>query len=144
MKFTPCLAALALIGAASGALAQSDAQPLQLRAVMLQMQADTEAAATGIEHKDWPGVARHAEQLARHAEPPLLEKVRILGWLFTDALAFRHYDTQVKAAASDLQAAAQQQDAAAAASAYARMQQSCDGCHTRFRTPFLERFYGAR
>lgn len=136
------LTALALATLAAGAGAQSAADPLALRGVMQQMQADADAAARGIQKQDWPTVAAHAGRLARHAEPPVTEKVRILSWLLTDAMTFRNYDVQVKAAATDLQAAAQRQDAAAAARAYARMQQSCDGCHNSFRPKFLKHFYG--
>lgn len=142
MKTMALLGALALTAAATGAAAQSAADPLKLRGVMLQMQADSDAAASGIRKKDWPAVASHAEKLARHAEPPITEKVRILGWLLTDAPTFRNYDVQVKAAATELADAARKQDASAAASSYGKMRQSCDGCHNSFRTKFLAHFYG--
>lgn len=144
MKLFPTLSALALLALAGGAIAASPAQPLQLRSIMDQMQADTDALVGGMAQQNWSAVAQPAERLQHHAEPPITEKIRILGWLFTDAPTFRNYDLQVKAAAGEIAAAAQQQDAAAARSAYQRMQQSCDGCHHSFRAPFLERFYGAR
>ncbi|QXL83966.1 cytochrome c [Comamonas sp. NLF-1-9] len=148
MKLLRWLAVLALLGALALALVlglapkPTDTEPLQLRGAMQQMQADTEAVAAGIERQDWPAVARHAERLAHHAEPPPSEKLRILSWLFTDAPRFRNHDLQVKAAARQLQAAAQERDSAAAASSYARMQQGCDGCHNGFRMKFLAHFYG--
>lgn len=124
------------------ALAQSAAEPLALRGVMQQMDHDTRAAASAIARQDWTAVATLADRLAHHAEPPLTEKVRILGWLLTDASTFRNYDLQVKAAAGAMQAAAQRGDAAAAQGEFARMQQSCDGCHNSFRPKFLKHFYG--
>ncbi|QEA13011.1 cytochrome c [Comamonas flocculans] len=148
MKLLRWCAVLALLGALALAAAlglaprPTDAEPLHLRGAMQQMQTDTEAVAAGIQRQDWPAVARHAGRLAHHAEPPPAEKLRILGWLFTDAPAFRNHDLQVKAAAGRLQAAAQEHDGAAAASSYDKMQQSCDGCHIGFRAKFLAHFYG--
>lgn len=141
MHTSKFLLALALAG---GITAAGAAEPLHLRGIMDQMQADTDALATGMAKKDWSAVTQHAERLEHHAEPPITEKVRILGWLFTDALTFRGYDKQVKAAASSIEDAAKQQDAAAASSAYQRLQQSCDGCHNSFRTKFLAHFYGTQ
>ena len=142
MNLNKILIALSLATLAGVALAQSADEPLVLRSVMAQMQVDTQAAGDAIARQDWASAASHADRLAHHAEPPTLEKVRILGWLLTDAMTFRNYDLQVKAAAAELAAAAQHKDAAAATRDLARMQQSCDGCHNSFRAKFLAHFYG--
>ena len=142
MHWMKPLAALALALATGAGWAQSATDPLVLRGVMAQMQADTQAAGDAIARQDWASAASHAERLAHHAEPPALEKVRILAWLLTDAMTFRNYDLQVKSAAAQLQTAARQQDGVAAARDLARMQQSCDGCHNSFRARFLAHFYG--
>ncbi|MEB2347692.1 MAG: cytochrome c [Comamonadaceae bacterium] len=136
----PAIAALALI--ATGACAQSTAEPMALRGVMQQMDHDAQAASAAIERKDWMAVATLASLLARHSEPPMSERMRILGWLLTDATTFRNYDKQVKAAATQLQTAALKADAAESRAAYQRMQQSCDGCHNSFRAKYLDHFYG--
>ncbi|WP_024538236.1 cytochrome c [Comamonas badia] len=142
MHWMKPLAALALALATGAGWAQSAAEPLVLRSVMAQMQADTQAAGDAIARQDWASAASHADKLAHHAEPPALEKVRILTWLLTDAMTFRNYDLQVKSAAAQLRTAAQQQDGVAAARDLARMQQSCDGCHNSYRAKFLAHFYG--
>ena len=141
MKLKKILISLSLATLTGGALAQSASEPLVLRSVMVQMQADTQAAADAIARQDWASVASHADRLAHHAEPPALEKVRILSWLLTDAMTFRNYDLQVKAAAAELATAAQHKDTTAASRVLARMQQSCDGCHNSFRAQFLAHFY---
>lgn len=141
MKLKKILISLSLATLTGGALAQSAGEPLVLRSVMVQMQADTQAAADAIARQDWASVASHADRLAHHAEPPALEKVRILSWLLTDAMTFRNYDLQVKAAAAELATAAQHKDTTAASRDLARMQQSCDGCHNSFRAQFLAHFY---
>ncbi|ODS90964.1 MAG: hypothetical protein ABS45_15195 [Comamonas sp. SCN 65-56] len=141
MKLKKILISLSLATLTGGALAQSASEPLVLRSVMVQMQADTQAAADAIARQDWASVASHADRLAHHAEPPALEKVRILSWLLTDAMTFRNYDLQVKAAAAELATAAQHKDTTAASRDLARMQQSCDGCHNSFRAQFLAHFY---
>lgn len=128
-------------GGAWAASAAQPAEPMALRGVMQQMERDKLAAGAALGQQDWAELATRAGRLAHHAEPPLTEKVRILGWLLTDAPAFRNHDVQVKAAATDLQAAAQKKDAAAATSALQRMQQGCDGCHNSFRDKYLKRFY---
>lgn len=142
MHWMKPLAALALALATGAGWAQSAAEPLVLRSVMAQMQADTQAAGDAIARQDWASAASHADKLAHHPEPPALEKVRILTWLLTDAMTFRNYDLQVKSAAAQLRTAAQQQDGVAAARDLARMQQSCDGCHNSYRAKFLAHFYG--
>ena len=141
MKLKKILISLSLATLTGGALAQSAGEPLVLRSVMVQMQADTQAAADAIARQDWASVASHADRLAHHAEPPALEKVRILSWLLTDAMTFRNYDLQVKAAAAELATAAQHKDTTAASRDLARMQQSCDGSHNSFRAQFLAHFY---
>ena len=141
MKLKKILISLSLATLTGGALAQSASEPLVPRSVMVQMQADTQAAADAIARQDWASVASHADRLAHHAEPPALEKVRILSWLLTDAMTFRNYDLQVKAAAAELATAAQHKDTTAASRDLARMQQSCDGCHNSFRAQFLAHFY---
>ena len=102
MNLNKILITLSLATLAGVALAQSADEPLVLRSVMAQMQVDTQAAGDAIARQDWASAASHADRLAHHAEPPTLEKVRILGWLLTDAMTFRNYDLQVKAAAAEL------------------------------------------
>ena len=142
MHWMKPLAALALALATGPGGAKGGAEPLVLRSVMAQMQADTQAGGDAIARQDWASAASHADKLAHHPEPPALEKVRILTWLLTDAMTFRNYDLQVKSAAAQLRTAAQQQDGVAAARDLARMQQSCDGCHNSYRAKFLAHFYG--
>lgn len=140
--------AVALVGVLAlgpvGAMAQGADQPkpMALRGIMLQLQNDMDAVNGAISQKDWKTVAELAPKIANHAEPPLLEKVRILAWLNIDAPKFRGYDVKAKEEAAAMGEAAKKGDGQAVVADYARIQQSCLECHTQFRQKFIAHFYG--
>ena len=119
-------------------------QPMALRGVMEQLGRDMQAAAGAISKEDWALFTDLAPRIARHPEPPAPEKVRILSWLGADAGKFRGWDVQAQEAGIAMGEAASRGDGQAVIAAFARVQQSCLGCHQRFRQPFLEHFYGPR
>lgn len=138
--------ALALVGALAlgPVMAQGADQPkpMALRGIMLQLETDMNAVNGAISQKDWKTVAELAPKIANHAEPPLLEKVRILAWLNIDAPKFRGYDVKAKDEAAAMGEAARKGDGQAVVADYARIQQSCLGCHNQFRQKFIAHFYG--
>ena len=137
---------VALATAATGLGAQSAeaAKPMALRSVMERLGRDMQAVTGAISKEEWTLVAELAPKIAKHAEPPLGEKMRILGWLGTDAGKFRGFDGQVQDAASAMGDAAKRGDGQAVIAAFSKTQQSCLACHQSFRQSFVEQFYGSR
>lgn len=107
---------------------------------MKQLGRDMQAVMAAISNEDWSAVAATAPRIARHDEPPLAEKMRILAWLGTDAGRFRGFDAQVHDAALGMAEAAARGDGRAVIAAFAGVQQGCLGCHQAFRRPFVEHF----
>lgn len=116
-------------------------KPMALQGVMQQLDHDMQAITGAIATEDWASVARIAPTIARHPEPPLAEKVRILAWLGSDAGKFRGFDGQVHAAAISMGEAAEQGDGEAVIAAFAKVQQGCLGCHRSFRKRFVQHFH---
>ena len=137
---------VALATAATGLGAQSAeaAKPMALRSVMEKLGRDMQTVTGAISKEEWTLVAELAPKIAKHAEPPLGEKMRILGWLGTDAGKFRSFDGQVQDAASAMGDAAKRGDGQAVIAAFSKTQQSCLACHQSFRQSFVEQFYGSR
>lgn len=126
------------------AQAAEPAAPMALRSVMNQLGRDMQAVTGAISTEDWALVARLAPDIARHPEPPLSEKMRILAWLGTEAGRFRGFDGEVHDAAVAMGEAATRGDGQAVIAAFAKVQQGCLACHQSFRKPFTEHFYGTR
>lgn len=124
-----------------GARAAEASRPVGLQGVMQQLGRDVQAVAGAISIEDWSTVARLAPMIARHPEPPLGEKVRILAWLGSDAGRFRKFDGQVHDAAMAMGAAAERQDGDGVIAAFANTQRSCLACHQNFRERFVEHFH---
>lgn len=127
-----------------GAQAVEPEKPTALRKIMEQLGRDMQAVTGAISMEDWARVAELAPKIARHAEPPLSEKMRILTWLGTDAGKFRSFDGQTHETASAMGEAAERGDGQAVITAFAKVQQSCLDCHQDFRKPFLEHFHEQR
>lgn len=126
------------------AQAATPAKPMALQGVMEKLGRDMQSVTGAISNEDWALVAQLAPQIASHAEPPLSEKMRILTWLGTDAGKFKGFDGQTHDAASAMGEAAVRGDGQEVIAVFAKVQQSCLGCHQRFRKPFLEHFYEGR
>lgn len=137
---------VALAAAATGLGAQSAEypKPTVLRTIMEKLGRDMQAVTGAISQEEWALVAELAPRIAKHAEPPLSEKLRILGWLGSDAGRFRSLDGQVNDAAIAMGEAAKRSDGQAVIAAFSKTQQSCLACHQSFRLSFVEQFYGGR
>src|SRR3546814_12941302 len=77
-----------------------------LRTVMKELGRNMEAVTGAISREDWALVEELAPGLAHHAQPPAMEKMRILKWPGADAGKIRTLDARVERAANDLAAAA--------------------------------------
>lgn len=124
--------------------AAEPAKPMVLQNVMVKLGRDMQAVTGAISREDWAAVAELAPGIARHAEPPMSEKLRILAWLGTDAGRFRGFDEQVHEAAEAMGEAATRADGQAVIAHFGRVQQSCLACHQGFRKSFQEHFHEKR
>ena len=122
--------------------AEEASKPMALHGVMEQLGQDMQAVTAAISKEDWAGVAELAPKIANHEQPPMMEKMRILTWLGTDAGRFRGFDGQVHDAASSMGEAAARADGQAVIAAFAQVQQACLGCHRNYRAAFVEHFHG--
>lgn len=134
-------AALLAAGLLTPAIAADPPAPMALTKIMQDLGTDMQGITQGMLLEDWPTVAKLATQVSAHPEPPLLEKVRILTFIGTDAGRFRGYDQQAHDAALLLAQAAQRRDGTAAIAEFAKVQTACLGCHQNFRRPFQARFH---
>ena len=126
------------------AQAAEPAKPMALQAVMEKIGRDMQTVTGAISKEDWALVAQLAPTIARHAAPPLSEKMRIVAWLGTDAGRFKGFDDQTHEAANAMGDAATRGDGQAVIAAFAKVQQSCLACHQSFREPFVKHFYEKR
>ncbi|MEY0004120.1 MULTISPECIES: cytochrome c [Gammaproteobacteria] len=115
-----------------------------LRESMQDMGKNMQGITDGISSEDWKMVAKLAPLIADHPQPPMAEKLRILSFLGSDAGKFKRHDETTYQAAQALEQAAASSDGKAVIQSFARVQESCLGCHQAFRKPFVEHFYGAR
>jgi cytochrome c556 len=134
----PILICVSLLGAHA---AHADA-PLALRAVMKDLGHHMQVVTDGISREDWELVEKHARLIADHPQPPFTEKARILGFAGSNLGRFRAYDTETHDRAVAVGKAARAGDAHGAIVAFQKLQTSCDDCHSAFRKPFVEYFYG--
>lgn len=77
----PLSVLLATFATALGAQSVEAAKPMALRTIMERLGRDMQAVTGAISKEEWPLVAELAPRIAKHAEPPMSEKMRILAWL---------------------------------------------------------------
>ncbi|WP_367186437.1 cytochrome c [Rhodoferax sp.] len=135
---------LATFATGPGAQSVEAGKPMTLRTVMERLGRDMQAVTGAISKEEWALVAELAPKIAKHAEPPMSEKMRILAWLGVNAGKFRSFDGQVHDAATAMGEAAKRGNGQAVIAAFSKTQQSCLACHQSFRHSFVEQFYGGR
>ena len=135
---------LAMLGAATVPVISLAAEPLALRKIMSDLGQEMQAVTDGLAREEYANVEQAAQAIAEHPQPPLSEKVRIIGFVGTRMAQFKAYDQQTHDHASAIIEAARQQNAPAAIDAFRALQLSCHGCHQDFRRSFVEHFYGAK
>lgn len=122
----------------------TDVKPLVLRSIMQELGKNMQIITDGISRTEWDLVAKIALQVADHPQPPIVEKMRILSFVGTDAGKFKGYDNKIHQAAEEVSRAAVQQDGPAVISSFAKLRNSCLACHQIFREPIKEHFYVKR
>ncbi|MGE0209565.1 MAG: cytochrome c [Lysobacteraceae bacterium] len=141
LRALAALAAIALGAVAPPPAAAEAGKPSALQGIMRQLGEDMQQVTHAISMEDWQRVARLAPGIARHAQPPAGEKLRILGWLGSDAAQFRGFDGAVHETATALGEAAVREDGEAVIASFAELQRNCLACHQRFRATFIARFH---
>lgn len=139
--------AICLFFRANIAPVQADAtagnKTLQFRSIMQGLDRNMQDITAAISRADWARVAQLSSKIAKHPEPPLAEKKRILAYLGSNASEFHRIDAQTHEAAHDMEQVAEFGDGKAVIQAFARVQENCLACHQNFRKPFVEHFYGS-
>lgn len=120
--------------------AQAD-EPLQLKIIMKDLGKNMQIVTDGISREDWALVESTSHLIAEHPEPPLAEKVHIMGFMGTNMRKFKEFDGQTHDAANEMAKTAQEKNGQKVISAYQRLQSSCLDCHQAFRPAFVEHFY---
>lgn len=120
------------------------ADSLTLREVMAGLGRHMEAITAGITSENWPSVSAEAARIAGHSQPPISEKMRIMGFVGTRMSQFRTYDSDVRRQAEAVRASANAEDGPGVIQAFAKLQDSCLTCHQAFRKAYIQHFRGAR
>jgi cytochrome c556 len=135
------LASSCLLFAASGAYA---AEPLALQKIMKDLGKNMQAITDGISRGDWELVEKTAPLIADHPKPPFGEKLRILGFVGTNMNKYKEYDGETHDQAQAVGKAAKARDGQGVILAFQKLQTGCYNCHSEFRKPFVEHFYGKK
>jgi cytochrome c556 len=118
------------------------AEPLEFQKVMKELGKNMQIVTDGISREDWELVAKTAPMIAKHPEPPLAEKQKIIGLLGAEMQKFKSHDMQTHEAAHELEHAAHEKNGQEVISAFHKVQSSCLSCHQAYRSKFVEHFYG--
>ncbi len=135
------VASACLVFAASAVQA---AEPLALQEIMKDLGMNMQVITDGISREDWDLVRKTAALVSDHPRPPLTERMRIVSFVGTDMGKFKAFDGETHDQALAVGQAAQAKDGQGTILAYQKLQTSCYNCHSTFRKPFVEHFYGAR
>ncbi len=133
------LASSCLLFAATGAQA---AEPLALQKVMKDLGKNMQTITDGISREDWELVEKTAPLIADHPQPPMSEKMRIMGFMGANMSKFKTYDGETHDQAQAVGKAAKAKDGQGVISVFQKLQTSCYRCHSEFRKPFVAYFYG--
>lgn len=119
-------------------------EPLALQKIMLSMGLEMHNIGDAIATKNWKAIEKSATWIADHPKPPMVERMKIMSFLGTEALQFKTNDKKTHNAASDVADAAKQQNNASVNNAFATLQQTCLACHQTYRAKLQDHFYGQR
>jgi cytochrome c556 len=117
------------------------AADMELKGIMKDLDAKTLAIVDGINKGDFEAVGNTAKKISDHEEPSFSEKIKILGFLLTDAKDFKSFGDVVHDEAERLAEAAKNRDYDGAIVHFAAMLKGCSGCHAGYREKFVKYFY---
>lgn len=120
----------------------SAAEPLVLQGIMKGMGRNMQVIVDGLSREDYATVEKAARAIADHPQPPIGEKMRILGFVGGNTPRFKAFDGETHANAMAVVSATKSGKGEDAIAAFHRLQSSCLACHQAFRKPFVAHFYG--
>ena len=85
-------ALLATVGPASWADDSVKSSPFVLQKVMKDLGKNLQTITDGIPREDWELVEKTTSLVADHPQPPMTEKMRIMGFMGTNMGKFKTYD----------------------------------------------------
>lgn len=135
---------LAIASASSWADDNAEVSPMALRKIMQDLGRHMQTITDGISRGDWALVETMASLVADHPQPPLGEKMRLLGFVGTSMDKFKSYDEATHAQALAVGQAAKVKDGQGVILAFQQLQTSCYNCHSEFRKPFVKHFYNQK
>lgn len=118
------------------------AEPLALQGIMKDMGRNMQVVVDGLSREDYAMVEKAALAIAVHPQPPFGEKMRVMGFVGSNAPRFKAFDGETHGNAMALAKASKSGNGEAAIAAFQKIQLSCLACHQAFRKPFVEHFYG--
>lgn len=113
-----------------------------LRVIMGELAANTEAITRAIGNGDLEEIERNARMIAEHDKPPIEERKRILGFLKEEAAGFKGADEFVHDSAQELAESASAGDFDGVLENFRNVLEGCVRCHTGYRERIIERFRG--
>ena len=137
-------ALLATVGPASWADDSVKSSPFVLQKVMKDLGKNLQTITDGIPREDWELVEKTTSLVADHPQPPMTEKMRIMGFMGTNMGKFKTYDGETHEHAQAVGKAAKAKDGPGVILAFQKLQTSCYNCHSEFRKPFVAHFYGKK
>jgi hypothetical protein len=120
------------------------AEPLILQKVMKDLGRNMQTLTDGISREDWELVEKTAPLIADHPQPPMTEKMRIMSFMGANMGKFKSYDGETHDQAQAIGKSAKAKDGQGVILAFQKLQTSCYNCHSEFRKPFVEHFYGKK
>ncbi len=123
-------------------VASPAAEPLVLQGIMKDMGRNMQAIVDGLSREDYAKAERAALAIADHPQPPVGEKMRVMGFVGGNAPRFKAFDGETHENAKALAKASKNGNGEGAIDAFHKLQTSCLACHQAFRKPFQEHFYG--
>lgn len=135
-------ARLLVLGCALAPLATLAAKPLALQGIMKDMGRNMQVIVDGLSREDYAVVEKAALAIADHPQPPVGEKMRIMGFVGSNAPRFKAFDGETYDNATALAKASKNGNGEDAIASFQKLQSSCLACHQAFRKPFIDYFYG--
>ena len=113
-----------------------------LKQVMRELGRNMQVVTDGISREDWGLVKEISPKIASHPQPPLSEKLRIIGFLGREMERFKSLDGETHRAATELERAASERDGRKVISAFQQLQVACFACHETYRDRIVRHFSG--
>ncbi len=133
---------LIALGCAWAPVTSLAAEPLAMQGIMKDMGRNMQAIVDGLSREDYAAVEKAALAIANHPQPPLGEKMRIMGFVGGNAPRFKAFDSETHGNATALAHASKNGNGEESIATFRKLQSSCLACHQAFRKPFADHFYG--